>query len=212
MTMSQLHNVTLLTHILTGSLVILLGVILLLRPKGDTRHRKLGRVALNLGRLSIAAALTGALVFRGKPDLLGVSLLVAYHLWSGVRSLRLKDNGRRLADFLPAFAIFCCGAGIFVLYLLGAKFFWEPARIYAAAGGLMFYGGWDLLRTLLPAVWRRYLNPAEHAFKMTSIIGAMISVAGATVLPPYALSVVLLGTAVFAIFGGFLAVRAAMRA
>ena len=67
-----------------------------------------------------------------------------------------------------------------------------------------------MIRTLLPSRWRLWLNPAEHAFRMTGLIGALASVAAATLVPsPYvALGVSGVGTLIAFVF----AFRAARKA
>ncbi len=210
--LSTLHHLNILIHVAAGSLAMLAGLIVLSLPKGDRRHRIGGRITLSLAGLGIAAALIGAFVFRGRVDLMGVSVLTSYQIWSGLRSLRLKDGGRRPLDFLPALILFGLGLGVLYLYRRGGAFYWGPGLVYATVGGMTFYGGWDLLRTAFPLSWRLRLNPAEHGFKMTSLIGALVSVACGTLLKDNAVYASLTASGVFMVLGLVLAVRAAMRA
>ena len=207
---SHLHNLNIIVHVATGGLAVALCLLILLRRKGDDAHRRAGRIALSIAGLSVAAALLGAFVFTGKYDLMGVSLLVAYHLWAGLRALRLQNRGRGWADLGPAVLMVAGGAALIVLYRTTDTFNWGPAQVYAAAGGMLFYGGWDVLRTRLPLRWRLWLNPAEHAFRMTSITGAFLSVAAATLLKSGSAYVPLGISAVFAVIAVFLAARYAL--
>lgn len=210
--MPSLHSLNILIHVTTGCIAIVLGLVLLARRKGDAMHRRLGRITVTIVAISMVAALAGAVLFRGKADLLGVTLLVSYHLWAGIRALRLRDNGRRPADLLPALAMLVLAAGLLALYRSGTAVNWEPARVYATVGGVAFYGGWDILRTVFPTNWRRRLNPAEHAFRMTSLVGALVSVAAGTLLPGYALYAALVPSALAVVAAVVFAVRAALRA
>lgn len=206
------HSLNIVVHVTAGCLAIGLGLVLLMRRKGDGFHRALGRVTVGVAGVSMAAALIGALVFRGKADLIGVSILVSYHLWAGVRALRLKANGRGMLDVGPALGVVVAAGALWWASRAGGAVNWEPGRVYAAVGGLTFYGGWDVVRTVFPAAWRRWLNPAEHGFRMTSLVGALVSVAVATLWPARADYSALGLSAVFAMLAGALAVRAALRA
>jgi uncharacterized membrane protein len=208
--MPDFHTLNIITHILAGSLAIVTGAIVLARRKGDAAHRLTGWITVGLAIICLIAALIGAFVFRGKLDLMGVSILTSYHLWAGLRALRLKDNGRRPADLLPALLVCLSGAGLFAASRIEGMLTWDPALVYAAAGGLVTYGGWDLIRTVLPLHWRTWLNPAEHALRMASLIGALVTVAAATLVPsPYiALGASTAGAIVAFVF----AVRAARKA
>jgi len=210
--MPSVHTLNILTHVTAGTLAMIAGLIILSLPKGDRRHRFMGRIAAVLAGFSIAAALIGAFVFRGRIDLMGVSVLTAYQVWSGLRSLRLQQAGRRPIDWLPALVLLGAGTGVFYLYSVGGAFYWGPALVYASGGGMVFYGGWDLLRTLFPMAWRTWMNPAEHAYKMTSLIGALVSVACATLLKGYGAVAALSASGLFMVLGLVFAVRAAVRA
>lgn len=180
--MPDLHSLNIFTHVLTASAALLIGLFILSRRKGDRLHRMSGRAMLWLTGVSVTAALIGAFFFRGQLDLMGVSLLVAYQLWSGPRALRLKDGGRRPADLIPALLMAGGGCVIGALILLGGAVHWPPMLVYSTMGSMLIYGGWDVGRTLLPLRWRRWLNPAEHAFRMASLTGALLSVAAGTLL------------------------------
>lgn len=184
--MPDFHTLNIISHIVTGSLAILAGLIVLARRKGDAVHRMTGRITLVLAILCVSTALIGAFLFRGKLDLMGASLIISYNLWAGMRALKLKNNGRRAADLAPAITTFIAGAGLFMMSRIEGLLNWQPALVYAIAGSLLAYGTWDMLRTRLPSRWRVWLNPAEHAFRMTGLIVALTSVAAATLVPsPY---------------------------
>jgi uncharacterized membrane protein len=209
--MPDIHTLNIIAHILAGSLAILTGAVVLARRKGDAAHRLTGWITVGLAAICLIAALIGAFVFKGKLDLIGVSILTSYHLWAGLRALRLKDNGRRPADLLPAMLVFVCGVSLFAASRMEGLLNWAPALVYAAAGGLLAYGGWDIIRTRLPRRWRLWLNPAEHAFRMTSLIGALITVAAATLVPsPYVALGASVAGSTFAFAFAFRAARKAL--
>lgn len=208
--MPDFHALNIITHITAGSLAILTGLIVLSRRKGDAAHRLTGWVTVSLAILCVTTALIGAFIFRGKLDLMGASIVISYNLWAGVRALKLRDNGRRIADLAPAIVVFLSGIGLFAMSQVKGLLNWQPALVYATAGSLLTYGTWDMIRTLLPSRWRLWLNPAEHAFRMAGLTAALASVAAATLVPsPYvALGVSGAGSLIALIF----AFRAARKA
>jgi uncharacterized membrane protein len=208
--MPDFHTLNIFTHITAGSLAILAGSFVLARRKGDAVHRLAGRITVGLAIICVTTALIGAVVFRGKLDLVGASIIISYNLWAGVRALKLKGNGRGIADVGPAILVFITGNGLFALSQIEGLLNWQPALVYATAGSLVAYGGWDMIRTLLPSRWRLWLNPAEHAFRMAGLIAALMSVAAATLIPsPYvALGISGIGSIIAFVF----AFRAARKA
>ncbi len=207
-----LHHINILVHVAAGSLALLLGLVMLALRKGDRRHRALGRVTLAIVGVAVAAAIVGAFVWRGRFDLMGVSVLSAYQMWAGVRALRLRQAGRRFIDLGPAIAVVALGVLGLWLYRHSTAFNWSPGLVYGTIGGLLVYGGWDVVRAGFPIGWRQVLNPAEHAFRMTSLIGALASVAAGTVLKGATVYVSLAASGVLGVLAVVLAVRAGRRA
>ncbi|MCV2362232.1 hypothetical protein LNV23_02065 [Paucibacter sp. DJ1R-11] len=185
---------------------------LLLRHKGDAAHARRGRRVLRLATLTVLVAVLGTLLYRPRPDLLTISLLVGYQIYSGVRCLRLANNGRRIADWLPASLLLLSAASL--LTLNGSqRMQWEPARVYGTAGAALIIGSYDLLRMSFPLAWRRFLNPAEHAWRLSSMTGAFASVASAQLLPTAAAAYVSLTvSALFGVLALSLAWQAARKA
>ena len=208
--MPDIHTLNILTHITAGSLAILTGLVVLARRKGDAAHKTDGWITVALAIMCVTTALIGAFLFRGKLDLMGASIVISYNLWAGLRALKLKNNGRSLADLGPAILIFVAGTGLFAMSQVKGLLNWQPALVYSIAGSLVTYGSWDMIRTLLPQRWRLWLNPAEHAFRMAGLIAALSSVAAATLFPsPYvALGVSGVGSVIAFVF----AFRAARKA
>ena len=196
---SLIHKFNIFAHVAFGVVCIVFGLLMVLLPKGNMQHKRNGKYFVAFASVSIGAALIGAIIFRSKIDLLAVSFLVAYHIYSGPRALNLKNRGRNLADFIPAIFIFLIGIALYYGYKAGLQVHWLGAKIIATAGGLVFYGGWDCLRTLFPISSRMRLNIAEHAVKMVSIVGALLSVGAATLMKTESAYIPLAISAIFGI-------------
>ncbi len=209
---AYVHSVNILVHIGAGSVAIAIGLFVLATTKGTSRHKALGRLMLATASLCVACALFGALAFRGQADLIGVSFLVAYIIYSGFRSIHLKETGRGPWDIGPALLLFAGACVVSWLYGHGGNFHWAPAKVYGSLAGMWFYAGWDCLRIVFPATWRTWLNPAEHAMKMTGLMGALVSVAVTTSLKTADPYVPLVVSSTFIGLSWVFAVRAGLRA
>ena len=180
--MSSLHHMNIALHIVAGSFAVLLGAGQLVLAKGGPAHRRRGVAALVIMSLAVAAAIAGAIVFRGMVDLMGVSFLVGYQLYSASRTLKLRKGGRLISDVAPALLIFGAGIVLVSLTYLGAPVAWSAPKVFATAFGLAFYGGYDALRIFHPLGLRPQIARAEHAFKMTSLVFAFGGVGVTTLL------------------------------
>ena len=209
---AYLHPFNILVHVSAGSVAIVIGLFLLATPKGTARHKALGRLMLGVASLCVACALFGALAFRGQADLIGVSFLVSYIIYSGFRSIHLKRAGRGPWDLGPALLLFAGAGTVAWLYGHGGHFHWAPAKVYGSLAGMWFYSGWDCLRIIFPTNWRTWLNPAEHAMKMTGLVGALVSVAVTTSLKTADPYVPLVVSSLFIVLSWAFAVRAGLRA
>lgn len=177
-----IHKFNILLHVLFGTICILFGLYILIRPKGDNAHKRKGKWFISFAWISIGAAIFGSIMFRGQIDLILISFLVAYLIYSAPRALVLVNNGRNIEDLVPAIIILLFGIFLFAGARFGLPSHWQSPKIIAASFGMMFYGFWDTLRTLFSIDWRSRLNIAEHAFKMVSIVGSTLSVGVATLL------------------------------
>ena len=178
----SLHHMNIALHIAAGACAVLLGAAHLVLAKGGVWHRGRGLAAILTMSVSVAAAIFGAIVFKGMVDLMGVSVLVAYQLYSASRALRLEHGGRKIADVGPALLILGAGALLVSLTYLGAPVAWSAPKIMATAFGLVLYGGYDALRIFHPLKLRPRISRAEHAFKMTSLVFAFGGVGVTTLL------------------------------
>lgn len=204
-----LHTLNITLHVSTGLLALTMGLWQLAAPKGGPTHRRRGRWLLALAGGSVASAGLGALLFRPRPDLQAVSLLVAYQLYSGWRCLRLPRRGRGLIDWGPAALLAASAAAM----LAAQEHFWPTPVVQSVAFAMIFTAAYDLIRMTFPLRWRHFLNPAEHAWRLCAVIGAMASVAAAQQLPrSTAAQSSLVVSAAFSVLAAALAWQAARKA
>lgn len=209
----SIHGLNVAIHVGAGLVALGLGLWQLLARKGDGAHRRRGVWAWRVAVLCVASALLGALVFRPSPDLVAVSVLVGYQLYSGRRCLPLARNGRAVADWGVAALLLLVALGLVLAPGLGRGLHWEPVRARAVAASMALIGVYDLVRIAFPAAWRRFLNPAEHAWRLCSMVGAMASVLAAQRLPgPVAAQVSLVVSGAFGLWACIAAWQAARKA
>jgi uncharacterized membrane protein len=204
-----LHTFNIVLHVSAGLAALAMGLWQLAVPKGGPSHRRRGRWLLALAGTSVASAGLGAVLFRPRPDLLAVCLLVAYQLYSGWRCLRLPRGGRELADWGPAVLVLA-GA---IAMLTADGHFWPAPVVRSVAAAMIFTASYDLIRTVFPVAWRQFLNPAEHAWRLCAMIGALASVAAAQQLPASTAAQSSLGVSLaFSVLAAGLAWQAARKA
>lgn len=180
-----LHQANIVLHVTCGTLALGLGFILLVRRKGDARHRRWGDVFLILVGLVVVSATLGFVVFRPDAALGAITLLVGYQLYSGVRTIRRRGARPSRCDTLLAAIAFAAGSG-FVTYLLsGHAAFWRPAITGPIAGGLIFASGYDLIRLAFSTALQRRIWTLEHGVKLIFTIGGLASAALGTIAPHF---------------------------
>ena len=204
-----LHSFNIVLHVGAGLAALAMGLWQLAVPKGGPSHRRRGRWLLALAGTSVASAGLGAVLFRPRPDLLAVCLLVAYQLYSGWRCLRLPRGGRAPADWGPAVLLLASA----IAMLAAQDHFWPAPVVHSVGAAMVFTAGYDLLRTVFPLAWRQFLNPAEHAWRLCAMIGALASVAAAQQLPASTAAQSSLGVSLtFSVLAAGLAWQAARKA
>lgn len=204
-----LHTFNIVLHVSAGLAALAMGLWQLAVPKGGPSHRRRGRWLLALAGTSVASAGLGAVLFRPRPDLLAVCLLVAYQLYSGWRCLRLPRGGRELADWGPAVLLLASA----IAMLTADGHFWPAPVVRSVAAAMIFTASYDLIRTVFPVAWRQFPNPAEHAWRLCAMIGALASVAAAQQLPASTAAQSSLGVSLaFSVLAAGLAWQAARKA
>lgn len=178
------HQANILVHVVSGSVALLLGVMILLTAKGSTLHTKIGRVFLYFMGLVILTALIGVFVFSRNTFLLVITILSGYYGFSGYRVLKTKSNEARWPDVLVA-VVAVVVVGYYLYYLRSIGMFWKPVVIYSTVATLVLLVGYDLSRYLIPRHKYRNLWLYEHIYKMIGAFTALLSAFSGTVFEEY---------------------------
>lgn len=180
----SLHSINILIHVICGLIALLLGIVILVAKKGNKTHIKFGRIFLVFLAVVICTGLVGAIVFRGNPYLLVLTILAGYNGFSGFRTMKTKSNKPKLLDV--SVALLSLGIGLcFMDYLKSTELFWNPTVIYSTFGALFLIVGYDLIRYLIPSKSYKALWLYEHIYKMINAFTALLAAAVGTMLPNY---------------------------
>lgn len=171
--MTQPHLINLGVHIGAGTLAIALGLYILVRPKGDARHRRLGRRFVWLTGAVTATAALGLVVFRFLPLFSVLTVLVLYQLISGLRAARTRERGPQRPDLL--WTLFAAATAVPLTRIALAHSPQSTAVVLGGVGGLATVLAYDLVRWTFPQAWYRAAWPIEHIYKMNAALFGMIS-------------------------------------
>lgn len=175
--MFQQFNI--ITHVIAGSLALLIGLIPIFSKKGSTIHRRYGQVFLAFMFITILTAAIGALFFRSRPFLTVITLQSGYLSFAGYRILQTKTKGPTIMDLLASiFLLFI--ASRFLLRVGGDEVVWDQSVVLYLLGFLFMVGSYDVLRFFWRSLARYWL--LEHIFKMTAAYIALFSAFAGTVL------------------------------
>lgn len=162
----------LLLHIITGSLGLLSGILVVILKKGNALHIRLGMVFLLTMSLSAMSALYLSLVGKNV-FLFMVGIFTLYLLSSGYRAQMAvrPPVPVKLADVLPAwtmlvFAALLTGYGLFALFSKGHFLGWV-CLAFALIGGLLARE--DLYFYHRKHIYRRK-NVQMHLSRMTGAV------------------------------------------
>lgn len=75
--MDIFQTVNIYTHVIVGSLLLVLGIAPLVFPKGGYWHKRIGRLYASL-YVVLATAIIGAIFFRSQPALMAITLAASY--------------------------------------------------------------------------------------------------------------------------------------
>jgi uncharacterized membrane protein len=172
------HLLNVAVHIGAGLLAMALGFYLLVSPKADPRHRRLGRIFAALTLAVCASAAVGNVAFRFQPLFAVLTVLVTYQLLSGWRVVYTRARGPGALDALLLLGGAAC-AGWLVPHLF------DPAAgrgagnavVVSSLGGLAGLLVYDAARWLFPRRWHATLWLYEHIFKLVASLFAMLSAA-----------------------------------
>lgn len=179
-----MHHLNIITHIVSGTIALLLGLAAILTTKGSKWHVLAGRWFLVFLAMVIITGLIGVLVFGRNTFLLVITMLSAYVAFSGYRAMKLKSNQFRILDATIAI-ITLATVFYFIYYFRSIGMIWSPVIIYSTVGYLLFIISYDFFRYLIPQ--NRYGNLwlYEHILKMMSAFSGILSAFTGTVFPQY---------------------------
>ncbi|MBD2701626.1 hypothetical protein IC229_13325 [Spirosoma sp. BT702] len=182
--MQTLHTLNIFTHILFGTLALVIGLIAIFFQNNVRRHIRFGRYFLYCLRIVVGTAFIGIIFFRSNPFLLMLTLLGGYVGYSGYRAIRLKERKSPFTDVLITIGVLVAG-GLYLRSMQLAGGNWSPTVVYSTLSALALVCGYDLLKYFWLhkqlKTWWLY----EHIYKMLSAYSAIFSAFAGTVLPHY---------------------------
>ncbi|PQA92032.1 hypothetical protein B0A69_16570 [Chryseobacterium shigense] len=179
-----LHSANIAVHVISGSLALIIGLLILLKAKGTSLHRKLGSFFILCMMVVVTTGIFGVIVFKRNLFLLLITVLAGYNTYSGFRILKEKSN-RFYAQDLIAMFLALSTAFVFMYYLKSIGFYWNPVVIYSGVGYLLLVITYDIFRYAIPKSAYGRLWRYEHSSKMISALGALLSAFIGTILPDH---------------------------
>jgi hypothetical protein len=171
----MIHHINIAIHIAAGFIAMVLGIIIIVQPKGTLWHSKIGRYYLYLLLVVVATGVIGWMFFRSNnPFLLMLTLLSGYNGYSGYRIVKLKDKRTANIDATIAAAALISGI-LFLLWIRQSTQHWSPSVIYSTLYALAFVTVYDLLKHFWLHRWIKSWWIHEHIYKMLSTFGALFS-------------------------------------
>jgi uncharacterized membrane protein len=167
------HLLNLCIHIGTGVLAISIGAAILLRRKGDERHRRAGRWFGWLTSVVVFSAALGLIAFRFLPLFAVLSVLVGYQLLSGWRVAHTQEQGPARRDLAATIVTILLTIPLTRLALEQAP--QSRAVILSSVGALAVVLTYDLARAAFRPAWHRVAWPLEHIYKLNGALFGMIS-------------------------------------
>jgi uncharacterized membrane protein len=174
----SLHLLNILVHILAGSAAIVLGLVVLAKPKDAIHHRRRGRVFVLLTAVVCLSAAIGNAVFRFMPLFAVLTLLVSYQLLSGWHVIYTRTKGPDALD-----AGLLLGAAIVAamlarsLFAAGAMVGASASVLYSTLAAVALLLAYDAARWLFPRRWHVALWRYEHIYKILGCLFGMLSAA-----------------------------------
>ena len=183
---NHMHQVNIITHVISGSLGLIVGIIALLSVKGGRVHNKSGRYFLLLMVVVILTGLIGVFIFGRNTFLLVITVLSGYVAFSGYRTLKDKSNKPKALDIGVAITSLVV-LFYFLYYFKQIGMIWAPVIIYSTVGALLLVVTYDFIRYLIPTkTYKKHkLWLYEHIYKMTSAFAALLAAFSGTVLDDY---------------------------
>jgi hypothetical protein len=178
------HSANIITHVVTGSLGLILGIVAIVSRKGNKLHIKSGQWFLRLLTVVCLTGIVGIFVFERNSFLIVITLLSAYQGFSGYRVLQTKSNQFYWIDLIAAL-ITLGSCFYFLYYFQSIGMFWSPVIIYSTVGWLSALILYDLLKYFIPKHRYKNLWLKEHIFKMIAAWSALFSAFTGTVFEEF---------------------------
>ena len=179
---TPLHVSNIIIHVISGSIALIVGSIILFRTKGTPLHIKLGYLFTFCMIAVVVTGIFGVIVFKRNLFLLLITVLAGYNTYSGFRILKEKSNRFYIKDLLAMLGALII-ALVFMYYLKAIGFYWNPVVIFSGVGYLLLVILYDVFRYFIPASRYGNLWRYEHSSKMISAMGALLSAFVGTLLP-----------------------------
>lgn len=181
---TPLHLTNIIVHVISGTIALIVGFMILLKKKGTLLHRKLGYLFMYCMIIVVTTGAFGVIIFKRNLFLLLITILAGYNTYSGFRILKEKTNRFYVKDLLAMLAALTI-AIVFIYYLKLIGFYWNPVVIYSGVGYLLLVVSYDIFRYFIPVSRYGNLWRYEHSSKMISAMGALLSAFVGTLLPDY---------------------------
>jgi uncharacterized membrane protein len=173
-----MHNTNIVLHIAIGTFGILIGLWIMLMPKGNALHQKRGRWFLIAIGGVVLTAIIGLTFFRYMPVFAVLTIVIGYQTWSGVRAIKNKQHGPKPMDALVTLlAVVLLSVAGYTLLNTPASQIGAPSmalKIAALSGGVLLLT-YDTLRWTFPRHWHATLWQYEHTYKMIASVSGLVS-------------------------------------
>ncbi|MEQ6123028.1 hypothetical protein AAON49_02360 [Pseudotenacibaculum sp. MALMAid0570] len=182
--MDTFHNINIVTHVISGTIGLLLGVVAIVSLKGGKLHVKSGRWFLWFLAVVCLTGILGIFVFERNSFLIVITLLSAYQGFSGYRVLQTKSNQFYWIDLIAAL-LTITSCFYFLYYFQSIGMIWSPIIIYSTVGWLSILILYDFLKYLIPKTKYKRIWLKEHIVKMIGAFSALFSAFAGTVFEAY---------------------------
>jgi hypothetical protein len=180
--MDIFQTVNIYTHVIIGSLLLVLGIAPLVFPKGGYWHKRIGRLYASLYVVVLATAIIGAIFFRSQPALMAITLAASYGYMSGIRAIKIKSSGPQIIDNLMAIGVIIIGASMLTIMSRNGSASWSPIMGYSVIGLTITHSLYDLSRNFWVAIWTKKVWPIDHGYKMIGSYFALASAASGNLI------------------------------
>jgi hypothetical protein len=178
----MIHHINITIHVACGFIAMLLGIAMILLPKGTLKHARTGRIYLSLLSVVVATGFIGWVFFRSNnPFLLMLTLLSGYNGYSGYRAVKLKEERISWIDLSVAAGAFITGL-LFLWWISQSKEHWSPSVVYLTVYALALVTVYDMMKYFLLHRWIKSWWIHEHIYKMLSTFSALFSAFAGNVL------------------------------